>query len=182
MKNIRHIVSIVVLILSGIWVVYSHFQFPVVQMENIEAPRKGFLAPDFSLNDLDGTAHTLSGYRGHPVIVNFWASWCTPCVKEMPALQNVYENYDSEGLELLGVNMTQQDTMTQVEQFILERGISFPILLDSQGAAGQTYRVQALPTTFFIGVDGRITDVIVGGPISEAVLRANIAQLTDRTP
>ncbi len=182
MRINRLFASIVILFLSGGWVIYSHFHFPVVQTENLEAPRKGFQAPAFSLYDLDGAAHTLSEYHGRPVIVNFWASWCTPCVKEMPALQNVYAEHSSEELVMLGVNMTQQDAMPQVEHFVSERGITFPILLDSRGAVGQLYRVQALPTTFFIGADGRIADVIVGGPIPEAALRAKVAQLIARPP
>lgn len=182
MRIKRLFVSIVILFLSGGWVVYSHFHFPVVQMENLEAPQKGFQSPTFSLYGLDGTAHSLSEYRGRPVIVNFWASWCTPCVKEMPTLQNVYADYSSEGLVMLGVNMTWQDTKTEIGKFIEKRGITFPVLLDSQGTVSQLYRVQALPTTFFIGVDGRITDVIVGGPIPDAAIRAKVTHLIERTP
>lgn len=182
MKFYRSFVSFIILIFSAGWIIYSHFQFPVVQTENLEVPRKGFQAPVFGLNDLEGIAHDLTAYYGYPVIINFWASWCTPCVKEMPALQKIYDDYSPEKLVVLGVNMTQQDSVIQIEQFISKQRIVFPVLLDSQGTVGQLYHVRALPTTFFVGKDGQIVDVIIGGPLPEAALHAKVSQLLEGTP
>jgi thiol-disulfide isomerase/thioredoxin len=112
-------------------------------------------------------------------MINLWASWCLPCRAEMPSLQEVYEDYTGKGLVILAVNATNQDTLADVESFINTVGITFPVLLDTQGTASRDYQLSALPTTFFIGRDGIILDVVVGGPMSEALIRKRVDQLLE---
>lgn len=142
----------------------------------IPAPQKGFPAPDFSLETIDGETITLSALRGKVLVLNFWASWCPPCRAEMPTLQAVSEQYGSEMI-VLGINASPQDQLANAYQLITEMKLTFPILLDSEGKALSAYRVFSLPTTFFIDQEGIIREVVIGGPLSEAGLHARLDAL-----
>lgn len=146
------------------------------------AASEGFLAPDFTLQLADGSSLTLSDLRGKAVILNFWASWCPPCKAEMPAMQQVYTDLSGEGVEIVGVNTTYQDTESDALQFVMKGGITFPIVFDPDGTVSRIYRVQAMPTTYFIDPQGVIQKITVGGPISEAALRAQAAKLLQEKP
>lgn len=140
------------------------------------SPVQGLMAPDFKLQTADGDWVQLSDFRGQPVILNLWASWCPPCKAEMSSIQSVYDQYSSQGLVVLAVNMTTQDNLQDVWQFIAEQQLSFPVLLDEKGEVGELYQMRALPTTFFIRPDGIIEQVVIGGPIPEGFW---IAKATD---
>jgi len=141
------------------------------------APQVGFQAPDFTLTTLSGSDLSLRELRGQGVILNFWASWCPPCKAEMPALQRVYEDYRDQGLVVVAVNVTSQDALPNVQTFVAEHGLTFPIPLDTTGQVAKMYRVHSLPTTFFIGPDGVIREIVVGGPMAEALLRTRAESL-----
>ena len=111
------------------------------------------------------------------MLVNLWATWCPPCRTEMPTLEKVYQEYQSQGLVVLGVNLTIEDEPPQIVPFVKEYNITFPILLDVNGEASNLYELRSLPTSFFIGRDGVIKEVVVGGPMSEALLRTNIEEI-----
>ncbi|MFO7584258.1 MAG: TlpA disulfide reductase family protein [Anaerolineales bacterium] len=143
----------------------------------IPAPQAGFLAPDFSLDNLDGESVRLDDLRGSVVLINVWATWCPPCRAEMPAMQRVYEDYQAQGFEILAVNATTQDTFANLGPFVEEYRLTFPILLDVAGEVTRAYRVMSLPTSFFVGRDGVIREVVVGGPMDEALLRTRIEDL-----
>lgn len=147
----------------------------------IPVPRQGFLAPDFGLPNSQGEIVRLSSLRGQPVIINLWASWCTPCRAEMPAIQKVYEQYKDQGLVVLGVNATNQDNPQNAVQFVEDMGLTFPILFDMDGEVSQQYLLSALPTTFFVDGSGTIQEVVVGGPMAEALLKIRVEQLISRT-
>ena len=125
-------------------------------------PRVGSLAPDFTLATLDGGVVTLSKLRGRPVLINFWASWCTACRAEAPELQQLHTEYQEQGLVILGINVTPQDTLANAQAYIDEFKITFPIPMDEQGKVTQAYRVPGLPTSFFIDPKGIIRNVIMG--------------------
>lgn len=125
-------------------------------------PRVGSLAPDFSLRTLDGVTVTLSALKGQPVLINFWASWCLPCREEAPELQRFYEEYQDRGLVILGVNVTQQDTLADAQAYVSEFKITFPVPLDENGEALRAFRVPGLPTSFFIDQQGFIRNVVIG--------------------
>ena len=120
----------------------------------------GNLAPDFELDDLDGTPVRLIDLRGIPVMLNFWATWCGPCRSEMADIQRVYEEWAAEDLVLLTVNMG--GTSSQVADFLEDQQISLPVLLDSKQDVAGTYNIRYVPTTFFIDEDGVIQAVKVG--------------------
>lgn len=166
-----------VLFLGIIWIGVSKADALEVTSGGIPAPRQGFLAPDFELPKANGENVRISGLRGKPLMMNVWASWCGPCRAEMPAMQRVYEAYQSEGLEILAVNSTSQDTRQDALAFAESLGLRFPILFDDEGQVARLYQVTALPTTFFIDSQGIIQDVVIGGPMAEALLRVRVEQL-----
>lgn len=113
-------------------------------------------APEFTLPTLDGGEIALSDYEGEWVILNFWATWCPPCVSEMPYLQTLSDR----GLNVLGVNMTE--TADEVKQFTTQHGIDFPILMDPDVNTILDYQARQLPRTVIIAPDGTIVLRIAG--------------------
>jgi peroxiredoxin len=166
-----------VLIIGVAWMAVSAADEAQTTSGQIPSPRQGFLAPDFSLDTLDGRQITLSELRGDPVVVNLWASWCPPCRAEMPAIQEVYDRNRARGLQVLAVNMTYQDSSNAAAEFVREYGLTFPVLLDTTGVVGNGYQMRALPSTFFIDGEGVIQQVIIGGPMSEATLQSAVEAL-----
>ncbi len=146
----------------------------------IPAPQKGFQAPDFSLPTNEGSTIRLSDLRGSPVLVNVWASWCPPCRAEMPAMQRAYQDYQAQGLVILGVNATNQDDRLKAQEFAQSQALSFPILFDDTGQVSKLYDIRALPTSYFIDPQGTIQEIVVGGPMSEALLRIRIEQIIEK--
>jgi cytochrome c biogenesis protein CcmG/thiol:disulfide interchange protein DsbE len=141
------------------------------------SPRVGFSAPDFTLDLLSGGQVTLSGMQGKVVVINFWTTWCPPCKAEMPALEKVYRAFKDLGLEVLAVNSTNQDDEADMVTFVQELDLSFPVPLDLTGAVSAMYNLQGLPSTYFIDGDGVISDVVVGGPMSEALIQSKVEDL-----
>ncbi len=158
--------------------------FAVIQPRNtigglIPGVQPGSQAPDFTLQTLDGDIVTLSELRGRPVLVNMWASWCTPCKYEMPTIQKVYEEFRDRGLMVLAVNLTKKDNLTSVISFVEEYDLTFPILLDVDGKVEEAYQLRGLPSTFFIDRDGIIQSVVIGGPMPEEVVRTGLEQVME---
>jgi cytochrome c biogenesis protein CcmG, thiol:disulfide interchange protein DsbE len=127
-----------------------------------QMPKVGSLAPDFTLRTIDGGTVTLSAMRSHPVMINFWASWCVACRAEAPELQKVYTEYANQGLIILGVNITPQDTPSAAQAYVNEYQLTFPIPMDEKSEVMATYHVPGLPTSLFIDPSGVIRDFIVG--------------------
>ncbi len=120
---------------------------------------------------------TLSELRGKIVVINFWTTWCPPCREETPALEASYEAYKDSEVVILGLNLTDQDSLKDVEAFVQEFGLTYPVLLDRDGSVGLMYQLNGLPTTFFINREGIIRTVVVGGPMSETFIRSKIEAL-----
>ncbi len=174
--------SAIVLLLGAAWIWLSAAPPGSTSNGAIPAPRQGFLAPDFELQSASGETIRLSDLRGRPVLVNIWASWCPPCRAEMPAMQTVYEAYRQEGFLILAVNATNQDSRQEALAFAQEYGLTFPILFDETGSVTQAYLATALPTSLFIDPDGVIQEVVIGGPMSEALLRTRVQKLFEAQP
>jgi cytochrome c biogenesis protein CcmG, thiol:disulfide interchange protein DsbE len=138
------------------------------------APAVGHPAPAFTLSDLDGQPVALGDLRGQVVLVNIWATWCPPCRAEMPAMQAALDRYADQGLVVLAVN--QREDPAVVAAFMRERQLTFPALLDADGAVGAAYQASALPSSFFIGRDGMVR-AVYRGPLSRGVLESTIAGL-----
>lgn len=112
----------------------------------------GSLANDFELQNLEDGTTRLSDLRGKVVVVNFWATWCIPCIEEMPMFQSYSDQYP----QFVMVGIDQEEGLEQVSGFISKMGITYPILLDSNSKVSESYRVLILPTTFFIDEEGMI--------------------------
>ncbi len=130
------------------------------------APKVNRTAPDFTLLTPEGKEITLSDYRGNVVLVNFWGSWCEPCVHELPELQAAHERLSDQGFVVIGVNLFDDEqqnynhTVQDIQQFVEENGITYPVVLDNQGEVTEAYRVFPIPTSFFVDTKGNIRYVL----------------------
>ncbi len=170
-------ITLVILVVGAGWIGLSAVPAYSTTGGLIPSPKEGFLAPDFTLETLDGGEITLSELRGQPVILNLWASWCPPCRAEMPALQRVYEANRESGLEILAINMTSQDSQSSAETFVDQNALTFTIPLDRLGLVSNIYQSRALPSTFFLDRQGVIQKVVIGGPMSEVLIESVVEML-----
>ena len=123
--------------------------------------QEGYMAPRFSLRNLKGNMEGLDDHLGKVIVVNFWATWCVPCVKEMPSFENLYRRYRSQGLTLLAVSLDKGDS-TKVKEFADKHKLSFPILLDTKGVAEKLYPSFSIPFTYVIDKQGRVVARVDG--------------------
>ena len=131
-------------------------------------------APDFVLELLDGGDFRLSDHAGAPVMINFFASWCVPCVEEAPIIEKIYHEYRQKGVAILAVAVSDQAEKTK--QFMEKYALSFPAGLDLTGEIQEAYGVYGLPTTIFIDKQG-ITNYLHPGSVTERLLRHEIDKL-----
>ena len=135
------------------------------------------LAPDFTVYDIDGNEVHLSDYLGTPVIINFWASWCGPCKREMPDFNTAYAELDGQ-VQFMMINMTDgyRETTESASKFISQQGYSFPVFYDTELTAAMLYGATSLPTTFFIDADGYAVAKAVGA-INARTLQIGISKI-----
>ncbi len=171
-----------ILVFSAAWIAYTSIVTRPSEFGKTPSPRQGFPAPEFTLNTLSEDSISLQDFRGKVVIVNFWASWCPPCKAEMPAFEALQQAYRSSDVIVLAINTTYQDDLAAAAKFVEDYHLSFPILLDNDGKLTNTYQVLAMPSTFFIDRKGVIRQVIIGGPISEALLQTQVRRLLQEAP
>jgi peroxiredoxin len=117
-------------------------------------PWTGGATPTLILKNLAGTEVRLADFRGRTVIVNFWATWCAPCVAEMPTLQRLRDRMAPEGVEVIAVNL--QENAARIQPFIERLGITFPVVRDHDGSVRGAWGVSVFPTSFIVGPDQRI--------------------------
>jgi cytochrome c biogenesis protein CcmG/thiol:disulfide interchange protein DsbE len=134
----------------------------------------GAPAPDFTLSLFDGGELSLADRRGLVVVVNFWASWCSPCRDEAPALERVWREYEDKGVVFVGVNVN--DITAKATAFIEEFNITYPNGPDPYDRISRAYHTTGVPETFLIAKDGRLAKWY-RGPITEAGLRAVLEEL-----
>ena len=141
---------------------YEHVEAPLdlnnddqfrAAMARLEADDRKREHLDFTLKDLSGKTWTFSELRGKVVLVNFWATWCPPCRKEMPDLEKLYERFGSKGLVVLGIS---DEEAAKVEPFIRERKVSFPVLLDPGRKVNEMFVVDGIPKSFVYDRDGKL--------------------------
>ncbi len=174
-KTYRILFYLFVLTFGAAWIILT--SAPAQSAPQVSAPQAGFPAPDFTLQALDGKTYTLSELKGSAVLVNLWATWCPPCRAEMPAIEKMYQEYKDEGFVALAVNMTTQDDPAALAPFIRKYGLTFPVLLDVNAQAAAAYQMRSLPSSYFIDRAGIIREVVIGGPMAEALLRTRIEQI-----
>ena len=135
----------------------------------------GNIAPDFELKTLSGETAKLSDYRGKPVMLNFWATWCPPCRAEMPDMEKFYQN---EEVNVLAVNLTQtENRLEDVPEFVDDFGLSFPIFLDEEIEVATMYQIRPIPTSFMINSRGVITQVAYG-PLNYELMVQELEKMT----
>lgn len=134
----------------------------------------GNTVQDFKLVDYEQKAHQLSDYRGKPIILNFWASWCPFCLEEMSLFETFYQDYRDRGLELIAVN--RGESLQQAKKFTDPMDLSYTLLLNKSDDVYNSYNLQAMPTTFFIDDAGVIQDIKFG-QLTEKELRGKIDEL-----
>ncbi len=143
---------------------------------------RGTRAPDFELTTLDGRRVKLSDYRGKAVLLNFWATWCSPCKVEMPWFVELQKKYGSDGLVILGVAMDDSET-PKIAQFASEMGVNYPVLLGTDKVSEEYGNVEFLPTSFYINREGTIvgkgTGLLGRSEIEDNVRKALAAPVAD---
>ncbi|WP_301170745.1 thiol-disulfide oxidoreductase ResA [Brevibacillus nitrificans] len=156
------------LLVALVFALYSSF------VKDPNAVKVGKAAPNFSLQQLNGPDMALSDLKGKGVVLNFWGTWCEPCKKELPALQQQYDQFKDKGLVVVGVNIGE--STVAVEPFVKQFGVNFPILLDSQSQITKLYRIGPIPTTFFISPDGDVEEIFIG-QLNEALIAQKVSKI-----
>jgi peroxiredoxin len=128
--------------------------------DKADAPAVGQPAPDFALPDLEGRIFRLSEQRGKVVLINFWASWCPPCVEEMPSLLKLHQELEGQGLEVVAVSV--DDTLDIIKEFKQEHGLSFTILHDEGAKVSHQYQTFMYPESYVVDVEGILKWKVVG--------------------
>ena len=121
----------------------------------------GVSAPNFTLPDLGGKMISLSDYKGKVVLLNIWATWCPPCVEEMPSMEKLHQTLKGEDFEILAVSIDTEGSKV-VSPFMEKHKLSFTALTDTQGSAKISYRTTGVPESFIIDKDGSIVEKIIG--------------------
>jgi len=165
-------------------------RFGIVELPSLKNPTGrapaseiGRAGPDFLLETPQGGTLRLSDFQGRPVVLNFFASWCRPCRREMPEFVAAYSRYRAQGLVIVGVDM--QEPAKKVLKFADDFGIRFPLAIDRDGEVGDAWRlggpIQGLPSTYFIDATGVIRDRFYG-PLTEEFLEKRLAQILPEEP
>lgn len=152
---------------------------PAAQSQTaVRGSRPGNLAPDFRFQDTSGKTVTLASLQGHPVVLNFWASWCPPCQAEMPFIERLWQDGTLQRNGLLFYAIDMGEKAETVQSFITSKGYTFPVLLDSNGDISDAYNVRAIPVTFFIDRAGVIKNRREGAFASDTDLVREIVKIT----
>ena len=136
---------------------------PTTTVREDDAQKGGSIAPDFAVVNAEGKEVTLHEYLGKPIVLNFWASWCSPCKSEMPDFEAAYRKYGGE-IEFLIVNMTDgsRETVSTAQAYIASQGYTFPVYFDTEMEAAIAYGVNSLPTSYFIDANGCVVAYAIG--------------------
>jgi peroxiredoxin len=157
-----------VILLALVYAIYTS----VTAEEKISARDQ---SPDFSLQSLQQKETvTLSDLKGKGVILNFWGSWCGPCLNEMPALEKQYQKWKDKGLVILGINIGE--TPVSVNNFVKEVGVTFPILLDRKREVTKLYHIGRIPASYFISPQGEIVEIFEG-QMSESFIEERVKKI-----
>jgi len=171
-KQKRFYMRLILLVLMVgviVFTIYSN-----LSKEKNEVLQVGDEAPDFVLTDMNGEQHQLSDYKGQGVFLNFWGTWCKPCEREFPLMDEQYQEVKDEGLQILAVNIGESDFA--VQKFVDRKGLTFPVLIDHNKSVMETYNINPLPTTFLVNSEGKIEKIITG-EMSEEMIKEYMEQI-----
>jgi len=132
------------------------------------------LAPNFTLKLVGGGDFHLSDYKGRPVLINFFASWCLPCREEMPVLEKIAHEYESKGVVFLGIAI--DDTEQKIKDFVAKYGVTFPVGLDKTAAIQKSFGLYGIPTTYFIDKQG-VINYSHSGSVTEELMQHELDKL-----
>ncbi|MDF2924350.1 MAG: thiol-disulfide oxidoreductase [Paenibacillaceae bacterium] len=142
--------------------------------QHSRAPRTGDPAPGFTVEGIDGKTYKLGQLAGKPVVLNFWGTFCTPCIEEMPLLQSQADKWSQNGVSVVGINLAEDDATVQA--FLDRHQIRFPVYMDRNERIRKAYGVHQYPTTFFIRPDGAIYEIKIG-KMDESYMENTISAL-----
>lgn len=137
-------------------------------------PLVGGPAPPFTLPDLEGKPVSLEQFHGRPVLLNFWATWCEPCKKEMPEIQSAYDTHRADGFVVLAIDFGE--TPEAAAKFVRKMGLTFPVLIDRKVTVASTYGIVSLPVTFLVDREGVIQERFFGGGLTAAQIDAALGK------
>lgn len=123
-------------------------------------PQVGKVAPDFVLPDLAGKPHHLADFRGRVVVLNFWATWCPPCIDEMPSLERLHDALDDKGIAVLAVSVDER--FSDIEEFVKKYGLTLTVLHDDGKKVSRKYQTFKYPETYILDREGRLKSKVVG--------------------
>jgi len=141
-------------------------------MSGVPKIKKGDVAPDFILPDLTDQDMRLTDYHGEQVLLHFWATWCKPCVKELPEIEAGYQALRDQGFVVLAIDVGEDKQ--QVREFADRLGLTFPILLDSERKTAERYNIAGLPVSIFISRQGIIQEKVSGGSLTRENIKERI--------
>ncbi|MEX2104668.1 MAG: thiol-disulfide oxidoreductase ResA [Bacilli bacterium] len=180
MKKYRTFIRITILFILILAIGFTIFQS--IFRKDHKQIQANEQAPNFTLGTLDGKRVTLSELEGKGVVLNFWGTYCPPCVREMPLMEEKYHKYKEQGLEVVAVNVAE--SKVSVSAFVRRHDLSFPIVLDPKRELTKQYNIGPMPATIFIRPDGTIQPVnsyntstnkaIFVGEMTDEVLEMNI--------
>lgn len=159
-KKLQYVILISVILIGG-YAIGRSFITPVTKVEAGSRP------PEFSLPDTNGNVHSLSDYEDRALVINFWGTFCPPCVKEMPEFQRQAEKWKDEPFDIIAINLSE-DRLT-VNNFLKRFDLEYTILLDRDRKVERSYKLRSYPTTFFVRPDGTIMEAYVGGMTEEEI-------------
>lgn len=146
-------------------------------------PRVGDPLPEFQASKLDGKDVALEAFKGAPVLVNLWATWCAPCREEMPYLESVSREYAADGLQVVGISTDHAGALSQVRTVVRERGVTYHILLDTDARSTDLFGAFGLPVTFLADAQGVVTYLKLGPLVEgDAAFEAALDAVTGRSP
>ncbi|MDQ0271129.1 thiol-disulfide oxidoreductase ResA [Cytobacillus purgationiresistens] len=172
MKKRRLVMRTVILLILGAAVAYTLYaNFSKDKVHKVEMGKE---APDFVLVDMEGESHRLSDYKGQGVFLNFWGTWCKPCEKEMPYINNQYKQFEDQGVQTLAINISESNLA--VSKFLDRHNLDFPVVIDKDGQVRNAYGIGPLPATFLVDPEGKVVKYHTG-TLTESMVREFMEQI-----
>ncbi|RXZ76900.1 thiol-disulfide oxidoreductase [Paenibacillaceae bacterium] len=168
--------TIQIAILLGVLLIGGYAIGKTLFANDSSVPKPGEQPPAFTLGDLNGNTHKLEDYVGRPLVINFWGTFCKPCVTEMPTFQKQYDSWKEKGLdiELLAINLSEPTL--PIVNFVRKLELTYPIVRDVGRKTERAFGIRSYPTTIFVKPDGKIMEIFIG-PMSEEQIEQRVEQL-----